>query len=98
MLLGKNKKKKGTSVSTDGKRGRNATVILVTNALQYLNHPLVDKIICLDDGCVEEVGTYAELASNPNSKFAAYLSTIAETGKASDGQNPMNGEDENSCG
>ena len=95
LLLGKNKTKKGTQVSTDVKRGRNATVILVTNALQYLNHPMVDKIICLDDGCVEEVGTYAELSSDPNSKFASYLSTIAETGKASDGQDPVNKEDEN---
>lgn len=37
----------------------------------------------LGDGCIEEVGTYKELSSNPNSRFSAFLKTIAETSKAS---------------
>lgn len=60
LVLGKSKPKQNSE--------RNATVILVTNAVQFLSHPMVDKIICLNDGCVEEVGTYTELSSNPNSR------------------------------
>lgn len=60
MLLGRSKGKK--------EGDRNATVILVTNALQFLSHPKVDKIICLNDGCVEEVGTYQQLSSDPSSR------------------------------
>lgn len=94
LLLGKNKKdKKGTARTDNAKRGRNATVILVTNALQYLSHPMVDKIVCLNDGCVEEVGTYAELSSNANSKFASYLAVMAETGKVADDHNSTEEED-----
>ena len=70
MLLGKSKNKTGE---------RNATVILVTNALQYLSHPLVDKIICLGDGRVQEVGTFRELSSDPNSRFSGFLKVLSET-------------------
>lgn len=71
MLLGKSKGKKSVE--------RNATVILVTNALQYLSHEMVDKIICLGDGRVQEVGTFAELSSDPNSRFSAFLKVLSET-------------------
>ncbi len=71
MLLGKSKGKKSVE--------RNATVILVTNALQYLSHEMVDKIICLGDGCVQEVGTFSELSSDPNSRFSAFLKVLSET-------------------
>lgn len=66
LLLGKSKmtKKKLDSARLE----RNATVILVTNALQYLSHPMVDKIICLGDGCVEEVGSFSQLSSDPKSR------------------------------
>ena len=84
MLLGESKKQKSISANGDMKSTRNATVILVTNALQYLNHPRLDKIICLDDGCVAEVGTYTDLSSNPESKFASYLQVMVETGKVND--------------
>ena len=73
MLLGKSK---GNTTSE-----RNATVILVTNALQYLSHEMVDKIICLEDGRVQEVGTFAELSSNPKSRFSAFLNALAETSR-----------------
>ena len=71
MLLGKSKGLK------DGERA--ATVILVTNALQYLSHEMVDKIIVLGDGRVEEMGTFAELSSDPNSRFSTFLKVLSET-------------------
>jgi ABC-type Fe3+/spermidine/putrescine transport system ATPase subunit len=88
MLLGKSKKNRGASGGTKMNRDRNATVILVTNALQYLNHPTIDRIIVLGDGCIEEVGTFAELSST-KSKFASYLAVMAETGKVADDQNSL---------
>ena len=93
LLLGKNKNDKKAGVREDKVKGRNATVVLVTNAIQYLSHPMVDKIVCLNDGCVEEVGTFAELSSDANSKFASYLSVMAETGKVADDFNSMEGDD-----
>lgn len=71
MLLGKSKGRKSGE--------RNATVILVTNALQYLSHEMVDKIICLEDGRVQEVGTFSELSSDPNSRFSSFLKVLSET-------------------
>eukprot|EP00804_Cyclotella_cryptica_P002770 CCRYP_021220-RD/>CCRYP_021220-RD protein AED:0.04 eAED:0.04 QI:576/1/1/1/1/0.85/7/1584/1189 len=88
MLLGRSKK----NVSTNGSRmprERNATVILVTNALQYLSHPMIDKIICLEDGCIEEVGTFAQLSSNRESKFSSFLAVMAETSKLAEDQDPI---------
>jgi Fe-S cluster assembly ATPase SufC len=38
---------------------RRRSVILVTNALQFLAHPRVDIIVVLSDGRVVEHGTYA---------------------------------------
>lgn len=65
--------------------GSNATnkkssVILVTNAIQYLSDPNVDKIIVLDNGYVAEVGSYKELSEDPDSLFSAFLSVVNETG------------------
>jgi len=71
MLLGKSKGNKSGE--------RNATVILVTNALQYLSHPMVDKIICLGNGRVQEVGTFSQLSSDPNSRFSSFLKVLSET-------------------
>ena len=47
-----------------------------------INIPLRDKIIVLDNGCVAEVGTYAELSSDPASRFTAFLKTITDTSTA----------------
>lgn len=55
------------------------TVILVTNALQYLNHPLVDKILVLKDGLIQESGKYGELIKDPNSLFSSYLASFQES-------------------
>ncbi|KAL7549875.1 hypothetical protein ACHAWF_013132, partial [Thalassiosira exigua] len=80
-LLGK--KSSAADGSNPSEAGaRNATVILVTNALQHLSHPMVDKILVLGDGCVEEAGTFQELSSDPNSRFSAFLKTMAETSRA----------------
>lgn len=84
LLLGRSPSKQG------GRAERNATVILVTNALQHLSHPMVDKILVLGDGCVEEVGTFEELSSNQNSRFSAFLKTMAETSTAAIDQVPSN--------
>lgn len=58
MLLGRNSSKQGSPDTSSSEPERNATVILVTNALQHLSHSMVDRILVLGDGCVEEVGTF----------------------------------------
>ena len=56
------------------------SVILVTNALQFLNHRRVDRIVVLQDGHIVEQGTHKELSSRNDSVFARYLSVLNETG------------------
>lgn len=56
------------------------SVVLITNALQYLNHPRVTKIIVVEHGKIIEEGTYSVLAGDPNSVFARYMSVIEQTG------------------
>eukprot|EP00581_Thalassiosira_minuscula_P016410 CAMPEP_0183715472 /NCGR_PEP_ID=MMETSP0737-20130205/9671_1 /TAXON_ID=385413 /ORGANISM="Thalassiosira miniscula, Strain CCMP1093" /LENGTH=1569 /DNA_ID=CAMNT_0025944567 /DNA_START=70 /DNA_END=4779 /DNA_ORIENTATION=+ len=94
MLLGKSPSKRANPDDDDEKDGpeRNATVILVTNALQHLSHSMVDKILVLGDGCVEEVGTFQELSSDPNSRFSAFLKTMAETSTAAIEQIPSDSD------
>lgn len=58
---------------------RRRTVILVTNALQYLSNPMVDKIVVLNHGRVAEEGTFEELRQR-DSIFARYLAVLAESG------------------
>lgn len=55
------------------------SVIMVTNALQYLSHPRVDRIIVLQDGHIVESGTYNEL-KNGDSVFAGFLAVLRDTG------------------
>jgi ATP-binding cassette subfamily C (CFTR/MRP) protein 1 len=64
--------------SSDSDRER--SVILVTNALQFLAHPRVDRIVVLGDGRVVEQGTYAALSGKSDSVFARFLSVLNETG------------------
>ena len=52
------------------------SVILVTNAIQYLSNPNVSKIIILNKGSVMEVGAYNELCDNPDSSFSLFVSTL----------------------
>lgn len=65
---------------SDGKRA----VFLATNALQYLSHPRVNKIIVIQDGRIVEQGTYSELSKNKNSLFSSFLMVLDETGMSSD--------------
>ena len=56
----------------DSEDGQKRSVILVTNALEYLKHPRVSRIVVLQDGMVAESGTYQEL-SETDSIFARLL-------------------------
>ena len=49
------------------------TVILVTNALQYLKSPYLDKIFVMQGGTVVESGSYNELVSRTDSQFKDFL-------------------------
>lgn len=60
------------------KSKRKNTVILVTNALQYLSHPLVDRIVVLEHGVVVECGSYAELSGRKDSQFQTLLSAFTD--------------------
>ena len=60
--------------------GKKRSVILVTNALQFLSHPRVNKIVVINDGRIAEEGSYQELAGQPDSLFARFLHVIEETG------------------
>jgi len=66
-------------VMTGGKTGRRS-VILVTNALQYLKHPKVSKIVVVQEGRIVEQGTYLELSRRRDSIFSRFLAVIEETG------------------
>lgn len=69
LLLRKSSKLKATKKSS---------IILVTNAIQYLSNPKVSKIIVLDRGSIAEVGSYSELSARPDSLFASFLSVLDE--------------------
>ena len=56
------------------------SVILVTNAIQYLKHKRVDKIVVIQEGRIVEQGTYADLANRKDSVFSRFVSIINETG------------------
>ncbi len=55
------------------------TVILVTNALQYLSHPMVDRIVVLEHGTVVESGSFEELSSRGDSQFQRLLGAFKNT-------------------
>jgi len=69
----------GELLRTSSRTGRMRSVILITNALQYLSHPKVTKIAVLQDGTVAEQGTYEGLASRKDSVFSRYLKAIDDT-------------------
>ena len=74
----------------DGEQFEKRSVILATNALQYLSHPRVDKIVVMKEGRVIEEGSYQELSDDKDSEFSRFLSVIDETGvKASLGNEPL---------
>jgi ABC-type sugar transport system ATPase subunit len=61
------------------------TVVLVTNALQYLSNSRVDRIVVMKNGRVVEAGTYKELVANHDSHFKRYLSAFSESRSVDDG-------------
>jgi len=87
MHLGKGRTNKDDTTSEKRRR----TVILVTNALQYLSHPLVDKIIVLKDGKVVERGSYNKLSNDQSSHFKKFLKLFNET-KVNDNKEVGNDE------
>ena len=66
--------------TSSGSTPKKKTVVLVTNALQYLSNPLVDRIVVLKDGCVAEQGTYAQLtAKGKGGAFQSFLDSFNES-------------------
>jgi len=61
---------------------KKSSVVLVTNALQFLSHPRVTKIVVLDDGGVKEMGTYRELVAQ-NGAFKNLLHSIYDSSAVS---------------
>jgi len=66
--------------SSEAKR----SVIFVTNAIQYLNHERVDRIIVIQNGEIIEQGSYKMLASDKDSLFSRFLAVVEETGVSED--------------
>ena len=63
----------GKSSANKYERTRKSTVILVTNSIQYLSNPMVDKIVVLEDGCIAEVGKFSVLSTRPHSLFSSFV-------------------------
>lgn len=72
-------------LTSGGKR----SLILVTNAIQYLKHERVDRIVVIQDGEIVEQGSYKELVGKTDSVFAHYLSIVEETGVSEDDMGEM---------
>jgi ABC-type glutathione transport system ATPase component len=75
---------------------KKSSIILVTNAIQYLSDPNVDKIVVLDNGSIAEVGNYKELSENPDSLFSSFLSVVLDTGAHSHASENEDEEEEES--
>ena len=73
--------------------GQQRILFFATNALQYLNHPRVDKIIVMQDGRIAEQGTFASLSNDSESVFTRFLSAIKDadvsTNLAKSGPSPV---------
>ena len=55
--------------------------VLVTNQLQRLSSPAVDKIIFLEEGSVVDVGSYEELMKTNGGKFRQMIESLSREGK-----------------
>ena len=62
-------------------KAKKKLVILVTNAIQYLN--AADRIIVLNDGSIVEEGGFADLSTTPDSIFNAMITTCNKDNEAS---------------
>lgn len=58
---------------------RKKTVILATNNLQYLSHPMLNRIVVLKDGVVVESGSYSDLVALENSLFKSMVDSFNES-------------------
>jgi ABC-type multidrug transport system fused ATPase/permease subunit len=63
----------------DSMLSNDRSVVLVTNALQFLSHPRVDRIVVLKDGESIESGSFNELNSNSSSQFRRLLDSLNES-------------------
>ena len=54
------------------------SVILVTNALHFLKHKRVSRIVVVNNGSIVEQGTYDDLANKAGSLFANFMKVIKE--------------------
>jgi ATP-binding cassette subfamily C (CFTR/MRP) protein 1 len=68
-----------TLMGKSSKNGRKRTVVLVTNALQHLSHPKVDRIVVLKHGLVVESGSYKELCRGENYHFKSFLQAFTDS-------------------
>lgn len=73
------------------------SVVLVTNAIQYLNHKQVDKIVVVHDGRIVEQGSYAELSSRAGSVFSRFLSVVSDTGVSAGELDKAAGHADSAC-
>jgi len=69
---------------------KNRVVILVTNALQYLRNPMVDRILVLSDGVIQEAGTYEDLSNDESSLFTRSLKSFQQAFHEDDLPNTKN--------
>jgi ATP-binding cassette, subfamily C (CFTR/MRP), member 1 len=58
---------------------RKRSVVLVTNAVQYLSNSKVDRILVMKDGRIVESGTFQSLVSRNDSHFKKYLDAFSES-------------------
>jgi hypothetical protein len=63
----------------DKAKKKKRTVVLATNALQYLSHSMVDRIIVMRDGMIVESGSYKELSLRDDSHFNFFLDSFNES-------------------
>lgn len=71
--------------------GSKKSVILVTNAIQYLSHGRVDRIVVLKEGEIVEQGTYKELAGDLSSAFSRFLAIVEDSGVTEEDMGELSG-------
>lgn len=69
------------------------TRLLVTNQLQFLNHPAVAKVLVMEEGKVVEEGRFAELLARPESRLARMAAAVGG-GKGCSAEESEGGEGE----
>lgn len=52
------------------------TRLLVTNQLQFLDHPAVARVLVMEDGCIAEEGRFADLLSDPDSRLTRMAASV----------------------